>query len=478
MALRDRIRPAVEAVSPCGASVLVMVFTAELLPVGREDLQSRVGASQTPNLEKSSGVPELISGTLSNVGTAPETLTLGERIAYYRKRRGMSQAVLAGLVGRTENWLSKVENNKIEIDRVSVITMLAENLGLTWQQLLCAPIADQPTSGPWPSARDALEQLRTTLADYSHLTGRASATEPVDLDVLKAQIGDAWSAYQDSRYARATRLLPPVISAARLAVNCHEGETKLTAQGLLAMAYQGAAMVLTKVGESDLAWLAADRGLSAADQSENLLICGSLYRSVAHCLLATAQFDAGRLDAAAGVVDNAATFLAATTDRSDPSHLSIYGTLLLVGSMAAARAGDRIGASKYLAVAGNAAQSLGYDGNHWWTSFGPTTVAMHSVSTALELGDVDTALAKGSRLDTSALPIERRVRHKLDLARAHHERGHRDEAVGLVLDADELAPEQVGSHYITRSLVTAWIKTGREGASRPVADLAQRLQIV
>ena len=435
-------------------------------------------ANQTANLEIFSGVLEPVSGTLMNVGTAPEMLTLGERIAYYRKRRGTPQAVLAGLVGRTENWLSKVENNKIEIDKVSMIGMLAENLGLTWQQLLCAPIADQPASGPWPTAHDALEQLRTTLADYSHLTGRGSVTEATDLDVLKAQIGDAWSAYQDSRYARATRLLPPVIVAARNAVNSHTDEAKATAQGLLAMAYQGAAMVLTKVGETDLAWLAADRGLSAANQSDNLLICGSLYRSVAHCLLATAQVDAGRLDAAVGVVDNAASFLSAATDRSNPSHLSIYGTLLLVGSMAAARAGDRPTAKSYLDEAENAARSLGYDGNHWWTSFGPTTVAMHHVSTALELGDVDTALTNGSRLDTSALPIERRVRHKLDLARAHHERGHRDEAVSLLLDADELAPEQVGSHYIARSLVTAWIKTGREGASRPVADLAQRLQIV
>ena len=434
-------------------------------------------ANQTPNLEYFSGVPAPNSGTLSNVGTAPEMLTLGERIAYYRKRRGTPQAVLAGLVGRSENWLSKVENNKIEIDRVSVISMLAENLGLTWQQLLCATITEQPTSG-LPTAHDALEQLRTTLADYSHLAGRASAEEAIDLDVLKAQIGDVWSAYQDSRYARATRLLPPVIEAARNAVNGYTDEDEATAQGLLTMAYQGAAMVLTKVGESDLAWLAADRGLSAANHSDNLLISGSLYRSVAHCLLATAQFDTGRLDASVGVVDNAATLFAAATDDSNPSHLSIHGTLLLVGSMAAARAGDRAAAAEYLAEAEKAAQRLGYDGNHWWTSFGPTTVAMHRVSAALELGDVDSALARGSRLDTSALPIERRARHKLDLARAHHERGHREEAVNLLLDADELAPEQVGSHYIARSLVTAWIKTGREGASRPVADLAHRLQIV
>ncbi len=39
------------------------------------------------------------------------TGSLGERIAAYRRRRrrGLSQAALAGLVGRSESWLSQVE---------------------------------------------------------------------------------------------------------------------------------------------------------------------------------------------------------------------------------------------------------------------------------------------------------------------------------------------------------------------------------
>ena len=43
-----------------------------------------------------------------------ETLTIGDRVAFYR---GQSHEVLAGLVERTEDWLSRVENNKIELDR-------------------------------------------------------------------------------------------------------------------------------------------------------------------------------------------------------------------------------------------------------------------------------------------------------------------------------------------------------------------------
>ena len=53
-----------------------------------------------------------------------ESLTIGERVAFYRRRRGLSQEVVAGLVGRTEDWLSKIENNRAELDRLSVIRKL------------------------------------------------------------------------------------------------------------------------------------------------------------------------------------------------------------------------------------------------------------------------------------------------------------------------------------------------------------------
>ncbi|WP_449488813.1 helix-turn-helix domain-containing protein [Streptomyces canus] len=43
-------------------------------------------------------------------------LTIGERVAWYRRRRGMSQEVLAGLVGRTVDWLSRAENNRMELE--------------------------------------------------------------------------------------------------------------------------------------------------------------------------------------------------------------------------------------------------------------------------------------------------------------------------------------------------------------------------
>jgi transcriptional regulator with XRE-family HTH domain len=66
-------------------------------------------------------------------------LTIGERVAWYRRRRGMSQEVLADMVGRTVDWLSKVENNRVDLDRLSVIKALADTLDVSLGDLLSEP---------------------------------------------------------------------------------------------------------------------------------------------------------------------------------------------------------------------------------------------------------------------------------------------------------------------------------------------------
>jgi transcriptional regulator with XRE-family HTH domain len=60
--------------------------------------------------------------------TPSDRETAGQRIARARRRRGLSQAVLAGLVGRSESWLSQVERGKRGVDSHSVLVRLAEVL--------------------------------------------------------------------------------------------------------------------------------------------------------------------------------------------------------------------------------------------------------------------------------------------------------------------------------------------------------------
>jgi hypothetical protein len=47
-------------------------------------------------------------------------MSVGERIAIYRRRRGLSQLALANMIGRSEAWLSQVERGIRHVDRFGV----------------------------------------------------------------------------------------------------------------------------------------------------------------------------------------------------------------------------------------------------------------------------------------------------------------------------------------------------------------------
>jgi transcriptional regulator with XRE-family HTH domain len=64
----------------------------------------------------------------------------GERIAVYRRRRWLSQAALAGLVGRSESWLSQVERGIRSVDRLSILLDMAEILHVDVESLIDAAV--------------------------------------------------------------------------------------------------------------------------------------------------------------------------------------------------------------------------------------------------------------------------------------------------------------------------------------------------
>ncbi|MGY0017615.1 helix-turn-helix domain-containing protein [Streptomyces sp. YJ-C3] len=402
-----------------------------------------------------------------------QQLTIGERVAWYRHRRGISQDVLAGLVGRTADWLGKAEDNRIELDRLSVIRSLAHALDVSIGDLI-----GEPTLLEWSaeSGRRTVPALREALMDYRQLTpllGAPTDGEPPSLTALRSDVSEVWDAYQASQYGFATRQLPLILSDALLAARTYAGEEREEANALLALTYQGAAMVLGKLGENELAWMAADRGLAAAQQSGNNVVVGSLFRSVTHCLLST-----GRFETAVQLVSDAAGYLEPGLGEATPAYLSVYGTLFLTGSMAAARAEDRVTTHAFLREADAMASRLGTDGNHMWTAFGPTNVSIHKVATAGELGDFQVAAELGPQVDTSGLPVERRVRHNLEVARALTAWNRTDDALNVVLDAEEMAPEQVRHHYMSREIVLGWVRGTRGRPTRSVADLAERLRVI
>ncbi len=376
------------------------------------------------------------------------------------------------MVGRTGDWLGKIENDRAPLDRLSVIRSLADALGVTIHDLIGDPVPFNVRQEP-----RGVAEVRAALMDYRQLSPLLSAIEKdgqaPPLAPLIRDIDQVMDAYQESKYEQMLRRVPELLTQAQLAVNEYSGEEQRTAQRVLALAGQSAAMILAKLGQGDLAWIASQRGLAAAERSEDVAVLGSLLRSVIHSLHSD-----GRAENARDMTRRASDYLRTRLDPSEPRILSVYGTLLLPGAIAAARSNDRATAREYLAEAAEIAGLLGRDANHLWTAFGPTNVRIHRVTAAMSLGDVQVALDLIPYIDTRGLPAERRVRHSLEVVNAFHARNRVSDAIDELLRAERVAPEQVHGHVMSRQLVLRLRATSSGKRDRRLAELARRMKIL
>jgi hypothetical protein len=268
--------------------------------------------------------------------------------------------------------------------------------------------------------------------------------------------------------------LPQLLTASQLAARELDGDAKLRASGLLAESYQLAAILMLKLGESNAAWVAADRGILAAERAEDPLVVASGARILAYAFLG-----AGHFAKAKELTISAAGVLEPGLGTTSPTHLSLYGALLLKGAMAAAYQGDRITSRALLNEAASTAGRLGADANHYFTAFGPTNVGVHRVSAAVALGDGGVALQHARAVHPVQLPVvERRAQYLVDVARGHGQAGGDDQALRALLTAERLAPEEVRYQPAARALVAELLHREQAGRRPELRALAERVGAV
>ena len=231
-------------------------------------------------------------------------------------------------------------------------------------------------------------------------------------------------------------------------------------------------MVLSRVGETALAWTAADRAVTAAEHAEaGMLAAVSAYR-LAHVFICRGQITRAR-----DLTTGAASALYRSDGRDDPERLSVVGSLQLADALAAAAEFDRAAADRSLAQAQHTADRLGQDRNDHWTAFGPTNVRIHQISAAVAFGDADTAVETGDDLDLQRLPAGlagRRSQVSLDLARAYAQQRHDAAAVNMLLDAERIAPQLVRYDTASHDLLTLLLRREHRASTPQLRPLARR----
>lgn len=403
---------------------------------------------------------------------ADEQLT-GERIAYHRKRLGLSQVELAGLIGRSGNWLSQVERGVRTVDRMSVLHKAADVLGVSVAELRSTEPGDAKAAER-PRGFESLGPVLTGHPAMAVLGGQSQALTRERLTEFRERRDHIWLAVHGGRYvelAPSVASLIPELEQAVLAGS--NAELTEAAQALLSDTYQAVAAAMEKLGESDVASIAADGTPSAAEMlHDRLAVAASLFR-MAQTFLTLGQI--GQAQAVARTVIGGLDQRAVKEPL--PETVSLCGAFHLILATAAARDNDRLQAHWHLDRAREMADRLGGDRNDFGTEFGPTDVALHAIGVVVDLGDAEEALDLARRIEPGRLSSERQARYNIKLAQAHASRRQIDEALQCLEEAERLSAKQTQTDSIARAVARDLIRLSGSQPRPELRDLAERFGV-
>lgn len=399
--------------------------------------------------------------------------TVGERVAFYRRRRGITQEVLAGLLGRSVEWLAQFERGARELDRLSTIVAVADALGIEPAKLLPAAFTARRRElrdAVIGTAPDSVAAIKAAMFRYNGSARVLGVPDrpPVGPAELAVRINEAFVCSQTERWSRLGLLLPDLIADTWQTAHTSTGEPQHRAFGQLSLVWRVTSGMLDRIGEKDLPWIAAERDMTAAERSEDdLLITGAAWR------LAVVLRHNGHLQESIDVPVATADALRPQLTQS-PQHASMYGALMLKGAVGAATVGDHVAVRDFLSECDRAAALTG-DRNDFWLAFGPTNVAIHRVWLATEMGYPIDALRQAAHVDDTALPpelAERRASHLITVAWSHYLRRHDDDALGALSAARAAAPEQLMFTYRVHDMLRQMLRRDRR-RRRGLRELAE-----
>lgn len=392
----------------------------------------------------------------------------GERVQYWRKRRGLSRKMLAARVDRSESWVKSIEIGQRELVRLPMLERVAAALGVTVQALTDPVEAERATRQP-----DAAEVAAITgaLERYEVILGApVPAAEHPSIADLRRRVDFLDEAFLASRFSSIGRDLPRVMIEAQRAVEDDPGPE---ATRILVKVYRIASSTLLKLGADQTAWLAADRGMLAAQRSADLYCLGRATRSVARAMTSL-----GRTEAALDALLAMAARMEPEVATSSLEIAALYGMVLLAAEIAAAKYNDAHTAQTMHNEARAVAERRFGDGSSdRETAFGLINVDLHRVSSLVRLGRPGEALEYSTRIDRTALslmPRERRGTFGFELALANFQLGRYSDAEQVLLAAERVAPEEARCRPGSKALIADLIEIPDRSPSADLRALAAR----
>lgn len=401
---------------------------------------------------------------------------IGQRVRTLRLRRGLGLRACAELCGRTEEWLRQVERGEQRLDKLSTLVNLARVLGV---RDLGAIVEDRLEGLTCKLVEGGRLQHEAVPAIRQVLSTPVFPAQPVDdLDVeigrMRRRLGMAWSAWHRSMrpYTALGVVAPGLLRDALMLHRAAQPYERQKTWAVLAEVFQIAQRFLYCVGEPELAARAADRGMVAAEETDDpALIAISAWTST------MAALGRGQAEEACDVARSAADYLEPAFEGSEAT-LSAWGSLQLFAAIACAksrRAGD---AWRHWDLAQRAATALGTLHHNPLTMFGQANVGIYAVAIEVETGRSAAAIERAKAITISSIPSSnRRAQHLIDLARGQFFRGALDEALSCLRLSERHSTETIVFSPVAKHAITEMIASQRRPA-QPLLDLAVRARVI
>lgn len=395
--------------------------------------------------------------------------SFGTRLRHHRERAGMTRAVLGGLVGRSDQWVKALENDRLLQPRLPMLLHLARVLRV---QDLGQLTGDVPLSVETftKASHDALPVVATAMSTYI-LDGDDLVARPVE--ELSVRVAEAWRLWHGQPLHRSAvaRVLPELIRDVRVATTrADEGSRRATLR-LLAQTCHLTQLYLSFQPCPGLVLMCSDRAMHAAQDADDPASLAAAAWYANHAFREAGE----QAEARVGLAEACLRLL---DPESSEEHRALAGLMHLAIALSHARLGREGDALRQWDAAASAARALGPAYSHPWLLFGAPMVDAYAVTIQADLAHGAAASRLADDLPLSAIPsMTRRAFHLIEAARSYHLRGESIAVVSLLTRALDTSPETADYNVFARAAVQELTRTAGATIRADVVRLAGRLDI-
>lgn len=386
--------------------------------------------------------------------------SIGERIRDRRELRGWSIRFAASRAGIAHTTWGRLEKGEIRSDRYTISDVAAA------LECSVADLTGQPHHPPsdraLETAHAAVPALWRALIEIAPDEPPSAAALPTPALTSRTELLNARRCAGD--YAAAARLLPELLGDLHSATF---GPDPRIALLLSVDVLHNAMLTLRHLGYTVEPALAAERCRQAAERLDE-----PVPLAVADWCRAHAAFAAGSYSRALTLTTRAIDALDHSLDQ--PGAHEVLGMLHVTSAVATLpRRPDESDA--HIAEAAALAERTG-ESPAWGMGWGPSNVAVWRMTTDIDGGRPDRAVAAARAVDVAQLSTARGASFYVELSRALTDLRKDEEAVRMLLAAERTAPQLTRSSVAARENARFLLHRARSASA--LAGLCERLGVV